>query len=69
MRQWKARSRPELTREMFETEVTRKIRNPPALSVALETGVPTGEGLFPQRGEGGEDVVVQRDVVAELWVF
>jgi hypothetical protein len=56
---------------MFETEVTRKIRNPPALSLALETGATSGEGLFPERREveGEEDEALQRDVLAELWAF
>ncbi|WVQ75300.1 hypothetical protein IAR50_004916 [Cryptococcus sp. DSM 104548] len=51
---------------LFETEVNRRIRHPPALSLALETGAKAT--LFPagakKDGEDGEE-----DLVAELWAF
>lgn len=51
---------------LFNTEVERKIRNPPALSVQLELGKPEDlSSPFPSKDSFGED----KDVVSELWAF
>ncbi|ODN74882.1 hypothetical protein L202_07184 [Cryptococcus amylolentus CBS 6039] len=54
---------------LFETEIKRKIRHPPALSVALETGAKTT--IFPdgEKKEGEDGGEGEEDVVAELWAF
>lgn len=68
---------------MFATETTRRIKNPPALSVELEMGI--ASPLFPARGKGKENghvngdgneaeeadetATVQTDLVSELWGF
>ncbi|WOO77741.1 putative protein [Vanrija pseudolonga] len=50
---------------LFDTEAARKLKNPPALAVALELGQPADLApLFPQAGEAGE-----RDTVSQLWAF
>ncbi|TXT13423.1 hypothetical protein VHUM_00790 [Vanrija humicola] len=50
---------------LFDTEAARKLKNPPALAVALELGQPADLApLFPKAADAGE-----RDTVSELWAF
>ncbi|WWC87394.1 uncharacterized protein L201_002283 [Kwoniella dendrophila CBS 6074] len=60
---------------LFDTESNRKIRNPPALSMSIETAtVESMPKLFPSHQKQKEDQnenesVVQGDIVSQLWVF
>ncbi|KAL1408368.1 Maturation and nuclear export of 40S ribosomal subunits interacting protein [Vanrija albida] len=50
---------------LFDTEAARKLKNPPALAVALELGQPADlPPLFPKAADAGE-----RDAVSQLWAF
>jgi U3 small nucleolar RNA-associated protein 19 len=51
---------------LFDTEIQRKIRNPPALSIALESDQ-LGE-LFPN-DKTEEEVRDAGDIVGQLWSF
>ncbi|WVQ83793.1 hypothetical protein IAT38_005937 [Cryptococcus sp. DSM 104549] len=51
---------------LFDTEAGRRIKNAPALSVALETASETEVVPFPAKGVERKD---GEDVVAELWAF
>ncbi|KAK6904254.1 hypothetical protein I203_107770 [Kwoniella mangroviensis CBS 8507] len=62
---------------LFETESNRKIKNPPALSMAIETATSDSlPDLFPShkgsegKTVGDEDVVEKEgDIVSQLWAF
>ncbi|WWC58943.1 uncharacterized protein I303_101488 [Kwoniella dejecticola CBS 10117] len=58
---------------LFDTESNRKIKNPPALSMLIETAAAdTLPDLFPCSAVAGgsdEAVVKQGDIVSELWAF
>ncbi|WRT65247.1 uncharacterized protein IL334_002190 [Kwoniella shivajii] len=53
---------------LFETETNRKIRNPPALSLTLETATPESAlELFPSKDKERSEGDV--DIVSQLWAF
>lgn len=64
--------------QLFDTEIKRKLKKPPALSILMENSknALNGEKLFPLlQDEEAEDVGgdaeddVQMDVIAELFTF
>ncbi|WWC67460.1 uncharacterized protein I206_101368 [Kwoniella pini CBS 10737] len=66
---------------LFDTESNRKIKNPPALSILIETSTPEIlTDLFPtsdfikdlknqEEEEGQEIIAKQGDIISELWTF
>ncbi|ORY23793.1 CBF/Mak21 family-domain-containing protein [Naematelia encephala] len=59
---------------LFETEINRKLKYPPALNTALEAPDATTIDLFPgadkiHNGDDGEVDANENDIVSKLWTF
>ncbi|WVW79002.1 hypothetical protein I302_100965 [Kwoniella bestiolae CBS 10118] len=61
---------------LFETESNRKIKNPPALSMSIETSTNDLPDLFPSHDVGSTkaddeegEVQKEEDIVSQLWAF